>query len=88
MPQKSVNTRKSQHVREYVPCEFDTCALNAYAIFRISVDGFVRWYKVKIADNVSQDKVRCEVNWLFNVTINYISVIHVTAHRCAGRLKK
>ena len=30
----------------------------------------------------------CEVNWLFNVTINDISVIHVTAHRCAGGLKK
>ena len=28
------------------------------------------------------------VNWLFNVTINDISVIHVTAHRCAGGLKK
>ena len=28
------------------------------------------------------------MNWLFNVTINYISVIHVTAHRCAGGLKK
>ena len=25
-----------------------------------------------------------EVNWLFNVTINDISVIYVTAHRCAG----
>ena len=29
-----------------------------------------------------------EVKWLFNVTINNISVIHVTAHRCAGGLKK
>ena len=28
------------------------------------------------------------VDWLLNVTINDISVIHVTAHRCAGRLKK
>ena len=28
------------------------------------------------------------VNWLFNVTINDISVIYVTAHRCAGALKK
>ena len=26
------------------------------------------------------------VNWLFNVTINDISVIYVTAHRCAGGL--
>ena len=29
-----------------------------------------------------------ELNWLFNVTINDISVIYVTAHRCAGGLKK
>ena len=29
-----------------------------------------------------------ELNWLFNVSINDISVIYVTAHRCAGRLKK
>ena len=29
-----------------------------------------------------------ELNWLFNVTINYISVIYVTAHRYAGGLKK
>ena len=28
------------------------------------------------------------MNWLFNVTINDISVIYVTAHRCAGGLKK
>ena len=28
------------------------------------------------------------LNWLFNVTINGISVIYVTAHRCAGGLKK
>ena len=28
------------------------------------------------------------VNWLFNVTINDISVIYVTAHKCAGGLKK
>ena len=29
-----------------------------------------------------------ELNWLFNVTINDISVIYVTAHRCAGGPKK
>ena len=29
-----------------------------------------------------------KVNWFFHVTINDISVIHVTAHRCAGGLKK
>ena len=28
------------------------------------------------------------MNWLFNVTINDISVIHVTAHICAGGQKK
>ena len=28
------------------------------------------------------------LKWLFNVTINDISVIYVTAHRCAGGLKK
>ena len=28
------------------------------------------------------------LNCLFNVTINDISVIYVTAHRCAGGLKK
>ena len=29
-----------------------------------------------------------ELKWLFNVTINDISVIYVTAHRCAGGPKK
>ena len=29
-----------------------------------------------------------ELNWLFNVTINDISVLYVTAHRCAGGLKR
>ena len=28
------------------------------------------------------------MNWLFNVTFNDISVIYVTAHICAGGLKK
>ena len=40
-----------------------------------------RRYIAQVADWV-------ELNWLFNVTINDISVIHVTAHRCAGGLKK
>ena len=30
----------------------------------------------------------CEVNWLFIVTIDDISVTYVTAHRCAGGPKK
>ena len=33
-------------------------------------------------------RYRVGLNWLFNVTINDISVIYVTAHRCAGGLKK
>ena len=33
-------------------------------------------------------RVLVMVNWLFNVTINDISVIHVTAHKCAGGMKK
>ena len=33
-------------------------------------------------------EVGSEVNLLFNVTVNNISVIYVTAHRCAGGLKK
>ena len=33
-------------------------------------------------------KMMMMMNWLFNVTINDISVIYVTAHRCAGGLKK
>ena len=32
--------------------------------------------------------IRGEVNWLFNVTINDISGMYVTAHRSAGGLKK
>ena len=28
------------------------------------------------------------MNWLFNITINDISVIYLTAHRCAGGLRK
>ena len=40
-----------------------------------------------LKDNVCVSIVNC-VNWLFNVTINNISVIHVTAHRCASGLKE
>ena len=36
----------------------------------------------------SHEHSQGEVNWSFNVTINDISVIYVTAHRCAGGLKK
>ena len=38
--------------------------------------------------NVNIDTKEKLLKWLFNVTINDISVIHVTAHRCAGGLKK
>ena len=34
----------------------------------------------------SDRKSKVRVNWLFNVTINDISVIYVTAHTCAGGL--
>ena len=33
-------------------------------------------------------KVLIGLDWLLNVTINDVSVIHVTAHRCVGGLKK
>ena len=39
-------------------------------------------YKGRVSDG------EVVVNWLFNVTINAISVIYVTAHRFAGGLKK
>ena len=32
--------------------------------------------------------VQGEANWLFNFTINDISVVHVTAHRGTGGLEK
>ena len=38
--------------------------------------------------NVSLFHTWVELKWLFNVTINDISVLYVTAHRCAGGLKK
>ena len=38
--------------------------------------------------NMYPHVLNCDVNLLFNVTINDISVIYVTAHRCAGGLKK
>ena len=34
------------------------------------------------------EQLWCEVNWLLKVTINDISVTHVTTDRCAGGLKK
>ena len=37
---------------------------------------------------VDFERTNCEVDLLFNVTINDISVIYVTAHRYAGGLKK
>ena len=43
-------------------------------------------YILKIATHCKDCEGR--VNWLLNVTINDISVIYVTAHRCAGGLKK
>ena len=49
---------------------------------------------INTSEDMSQVKVFVtdrrwdEVNLLFNVTIYDISVIYVTAHRCAGGLKK
>ena len=47
------------------------------------------WYS-EFCDALQDDtfELLFELNWLFNVTINGISVIYVTAHRCAGGLKK
>ena len=42
----------------------------------------------KVMANVKVFRRTVELSWLFNVTINDISVIYVTAHRCAGGLKK
>ena len=38
--------------------------------------------------HANENEQSFEVNWLFNVTSNDISVIYVTAHRCEGGLKK
>ena len=43
---------------------------------------------IESIDSLDKNDLWGEVNWLFNVTINDISVIHVTAHRCADGLKK
>ena len=47
-------------------------------------------FKVISREKTRQVREICSgwLNWLFNVTINDISVIYVTAHRCAGGLKK
>ena len=53
-----------------------------------------RRYIAQVADTALStnltypSKERVSENWLFNVTSNAISVIYVTAHRCAGGLKK
>ena len=42
----------------------------------------------RLHNKLSEHSEEVEVNWLFNVTINGILVIYVTAHRCAGGLKR
>ena len=45
--------------------------------------------KMRLNGAVSRNnRMKGKVNWLINVTINDISVIYVTAHRCAGGRKK
>ena len=47
------------------------------------------WQPRRSATNIlAKRTTTIEVKLLFNVTINDISVIYVTAHRCAGGLKK
>ena len=48
----------------------------------------VRSYKLQANKYRITEWVSEWVNWLFNVTTKDISVIYVTAHRCAGGLKK
>ena len=63
-------------------------------IFKITEVNFLvslrKYHDVSIVINDVAPYTPClvELNWLFNVTINDISVIYVTAHRCAGGLKK
>ena len=45
-------------------------------------------FNEEVRKKMTSMRVCVSVNLLFNVTINDISVIYVTAHRCAGGLKK
>ena len=57
----------------FVHCPFDCYAVMHFIFF----SNKTLWLMVKM-----------KVNWLFNVTINDISVKYMTAHRCAAGLKK
>ena len=64
-------------------CEFYVSTMSPSPVFKI-VSEFIKLYSF-----IPSQKSVVMVNWLFNViTINDISVIYVTAHRCAGGLKK
>ena len=69
-----------------------TNVFNFYCSIKLSSFSFVTyflkmtWKHVKQTSQMSLRELL--LNWLFNVTINDISVIYVTAHRCAGGLKK
>ena len=50
---------------------------------------YFEWsYIIRISDTELYVTMEVKVNLLVNVTIYDISVIYVTAHRCAGGLKK
>ena len=63
-------------------CEFYVSTMSPPPVFEI-VSEFIKLYSF-----IPSQKSAVMVNWLVNVTINDISVIYVTAHRCAGELKK
>ena len=63
------------------------CRLRGAVGFEPGIFRYTR--SVELLELINIDHVKwCEVNFFFNVTVNNISVIYVTAHRCAGGLKK
>ena len=65
--------------------------LNIWDTYYFKNTYMVKWrLKLSNEDIIARDEKNNigKANWLFNVTINDISVIYVTAHRCAGGLKK
>ena len=72
----------------YLGSIFEICAYPAVIIFCHGIHCQVIYYENVHAHTIfSMAWSGVEWNWLFNVTINDISVIYVTAHRCAGGLK-
>ena len=78
-------TEPSSVIEDWYPCFKNTCLVSS--VFSLLTCVYSLINILKITENVTHVYV-CEVNWLFNVTINDISVIYVTAHRCPGGLKK